>query len=117
MIKKASQSSLRKQRIKSEAVFGRGVYVDENTSQAASVRIVRYRRTMSARSRLRKLAEKPEGLFRHAQKRKSDDFLFLSVYRMVRRFSGTFFSISFHSSSGPSSMQVWGRMKPRSGVK
>ena len=36
-VKKASQSSLRMQRIKSKTIFGRGVYVDENTSQAASV--------------------------------------------------------------------------------
>ena len=48
-------------------VFGRGVYVDENTSQAASVELVRHWRTNYARSRLLKLAEKAEGLFRQVQ--------------------------------------------------
>jgi hypothetical protein len=31
-----------------EFIFGRGVYVDENTSHPANVRIGRLRRTMSA---------------------------------------------------------------------
>ena len=44
-----------------------GVYLMQNTSQAASVEFVRQRRTNYARSRLQKLAEKPVGLFRHAQ--------------------------------------------------
>ena len=35
-LSKASQSSLRQQRKKSKIVFDRGVYVGENTSQAAS---------------------------------------------------------------------------------
>ena len=52
---------------KVEMVFGRGVYVDENTSQAASVEFVRYKRTNYARSRLQNLAEKAEGLFRQTQ--------------------------------------------------
>ena len=47
-----------------EIVFDRGVYVDKNTFQAASVEFVRSRRTNYARSRLQKLAEKPKGLFR-----------------------------------------------------
>ena len=47
-----------------EIVFGRGVYVDENTAQAASVEFVRQRRINYARSRLQNLAEKAEGLFR-----------------------------------------------------
>jgi len=37
---------------KIKILFGRGVYVDENTSQAASVEFVRHRRTNYARSRL-----------------------------------------------------------------
>ena len=51
---------------KVQIVFGRGVYVDENTSQAASVEFGRQRRTNYARSRLQILAEKAEGLFRQA---------------------------------------------------
>ena len=43
------------------------LYLAENTSQAASVEFVRLRRTNYARSRLQKLAEKPEGVFRQAQ--------------------------------------------------
>ena len=50
-----------------ETVFGRGVYVDENTSQDASVEIVRQRRTIYARSRLQNLAEKAGGLFRQSK--------------------------------------------------
>jgi len=50
-----------------QIVFGRGLYVDKNTSQAASVEFVRQRRTNYARSRLQKLAESPEGDFRQAQ--------------------------------------------------
>ena len=49
---------------KLKSVFGRGVYVDENTSQAASVELVCQRQTNYARSRLQKLAEKAKGLFR-----------------------------------------------------
>ena len=41
-------------------VFDRGVYVGENTSQAASVEFVRKRRTNYARSRLQKTVEKPQ---------------------------------------------------------
>ena len=48
-------------------IFCQGVYLAENTSQAASVEFVRLRRTNYARSRLQKLAEKPEGVFRQAQ--------------------------------------------------
>ena len=44
---------------RSKIIFDRGVYVGENTSQAASVEFVRLRRTNSARSRLRKPVEKP----------------------------------------------------------
>ena len=40
-------------------VFGRGVYVDKNTSQAASVEFVRNLRTNYARSRLQKFVENP----------------------------------------------------------
>ncbi|MDD6856178.1 MAG: hypothetical protein PUD66_07120, partial [Oscillospiraceae bacterium] len=52
---------------KDSIIFCRGVYLAENTSQAASVEFVRLRRTNYARSRLQKLAEKPEGVFRQAQ--------------------------------------------------
>ena len=48
-------------------IFCQGVYLAENTYQAASVEFVRLRRTNYARSRLQKLAEKPEGFFRQAQ--------------------------------------------------
>ena len=52
---------------KVKSIFRRGVYLAENTFQAASVEFVRLRRTNCARSRLQKLAEKPEGVFRQAQ--------------------------------------------------
>ena len=42
----------------SQIIFRRGVYLTENTSQAASVRVVRLRQTTRARSRLRKFVEK-----------------------------------------------------------
>ena len=48
-------------------IFCRGVYLAENTSQAASVEFVHLWRTNYARSRLQKLAEKPEGFFRQAE--------------------------------------------------
>ena len=44
---------------KVKIVFGRGVYVDKNTSQAASVEFIRHVRINYARSRLQKLAENP----------------------------------------------------------
>ena len=40
-------------------IFGRGVYVDKNTAQAASVEFVRHRRTNYARRRLQKTGGKP----------------------------------------------------------
>jgi len=47
-----------------EIVFDRGVYVGENTSQAASVEFVRRMRTNYARSRLQKNWQKsPKGFF------------------------------------------------------
>ena len=48
---------------KVKIIFCQGVYLAENTSQAVSVESVRKRRTDYARSRLQKLAEKPEGVF------------------------------------------------------
>ena len=48
-------------------IFCRGVYLAENTSQAASVEFVSHLETNYARSRLQKLAEKPEGVFRQAK--------------------------------------------------
>ena len=63
-VEKASQSFLREQKIKSKTVFDRGVYVGENTYQAASVRVVCRRHTRSARSRLHKIWRKaPKGIF------------------------------------------------------
>ena len=46
-----------------ESVFARGVYLGENTYQAASVEFVRHRQTNYARSRLQKPVEKPQGGF------------------------------------------------------
>ena len=43
---------------KVEIIFCRGVYLTENTYQAASVRVVRCRRTRSARSRLQSFCQK-----------------------------------------------------------
>ena len=49
---------------KVKIIFGRGVYVDKNTSQAASVEFVCHRQTNSARSRLQKIGGKPrKGIF------------------------------------------------------
>ena len=48
---------------KVKSIFDRGVYLGENTYQAASVRVVRRRRTRSACSRLQKPVEKPRGGF------------------------------------------------------
>ena len=62
-VKKASQSFLRKQKKKSKKVFGRGVYVDKNTLQAASVEFVCLRQRNYARSRLQKTVGKGRGPF------------------------------------------------------
>lgn len=49
---------------KTKIMFGRGVYLDEHTLQAASVRLVRLRRTRRAHSRLQKARRKaPKGIF------------------------------------------------------
>ncbi len=49
---------------KVKSIFDRGVYLGENTFQAASVGVVRHRRTRSARSRLqKKLSKSPKGDF------------------------------------------------------
>ncbi len=45
---------------KVKSIFARGVYLGENTSQAASVRVVRLWRTRSARGRLQKNVKKPQ---------------------------------------------------------
>ena len=45
---------------KVKSIFARGVYLSENTYQAASVEFVRHRRTNYARSRLQKPVEKPQ---------------------------------------------------------
>ena len=44
----------------SENIFHQGVYLVENTDQAASVGVVRQWRTRSARSRLQKTVGKPQ---------------------------------------------------------
>ena len=82
---------------KVKSIFGRGVYLDENTSQAASVRVVRRRRTRSACSRLQKNCRKaPWGIFDSltAQRRlgcvKKNQFLTCFMDRLMRwRFSST----------------------------
>ena len=49
---------------KVKSIFDRGVYLGENTYQAASVKFVRHGRTNYARSRLQKPVEKPRwGIF------------------------------------------------------
>ena len=49
---------------KEKSIFARGVYLGENTFQAASVGVVRHRRTRSARSRLQKNCQKAtRGIF------------------------------------------------------
>ena len=63
-VKKASQSLPPQRQIKSKTIFCRGVYLTENTSQAACVRVVRHRRTRSALSRLQSFRRKaPKGFF------------------------------------------------------
>ena len=57
-VKSASQSSPPAGGEGHRIIFGGGVYVDENTDQAASVGIVRKWRTMHARSRLRSFCRK-----------------------------------------------------------
>ena len=46
-------------------IFAGGVYVSENTSQAASVEFVGHRHTNDARSRLQALCLKIPWIFRH----------------------------------------------------
>ena len=48
-------------------IFRRGVYLAENTSQAASVEFVRQWRTNYARSSLKNLLESPKGVFRQSK--------------------------------------------------
>ena len=55
LIKEASQSLPPVGGKSNGIIFVRGVYLDENTSQSASVEFVRHRRTNSARSRLRSI--------------------------------------------------------------
>ena len=54
---------------KFQIVFDRGVYVGENTSQAASVEFVRLWRTNYARSRLQNWRKSPKGFFDKLQRR------------------------------------------------
>ena len=53
---------------KVKIIFCRGMYLAENTYQAASVEFVCHRQTNYARSRLQRLAEKPGGLFRQTKR-------------------------------------------------
>lgn len=48
-------------------IFDRGVYVDENTSQAPCLEFVCHKQPNYVRSRLKKLKETPEGVFRQVQ--------------------------------------------------
>ena len=52
---------------KVKIVFGRGVYVDENTSQAASVEFVCLGRQIMRAADCKRLAENPEGVFRQTK--------------------------------------------------
>ena len=52
---------------KVEILFGRGVYVDENTAQAASVEFVCHWQTNYARSRLQRTCGKARRVFLQAQ--------------------------------------------------
>ena len=54
---------------KFQIVLDRGVYVGENTSQAASVEFVRLWRTNYARSRLQNWRKSPKGFFDKLQRR------------------------------------------------
>ena len=67
LVKKASQSSPPKGGEKNEIIFCRGVYLAENTSQAASVEFVRLKRINYARSRLQIFVEKPSKVFRQSK--------------------------------------------------
>ncbi len=58
-VEKASQSLRQMTQIKLKSIFDRGVYLGENTAQAASVEFVRILRTNSARSRLQNSVGKP----------------------------------------------------------
>ena len=67
-VKKASQSSPHMRRIESQSIFARGVYVGENTYQAASVEFGCRRQINYARSRLQKTGGKARRVFRQARK-------------------------------------------------
>ncbi len=68
-------------------IFRRGVYVAENTSQAVSVRVVRLRRTRSARSRLQSLLpESPKGDFRQSEARCRQFRHLALLWRSVRNY-------------------------------
>ena len=101
-VKKASQSSPRVRRIESKSVFDRGVYVGENTSQAASVRVVRQRRTRSARSRLQNTGGKPRKGFFDKFKRlpQNEGAVVFMPDRWPCRPSGTYSSPALRSAPG-----------------
>ena len=64
LVKKASQSFAAAAAKEIKNIFCRGVYLAENTSQAASVEFGRQRRTNYARSRLQSFCRKsPKGFF------------------------------------------------------
>ena len=58
-VSKNTSSSLGSEMTESDKIFGRGVYLDENTLQAASVEFVPLWGTNYAHSRLQKLVGKP----------------------------------------------------------
>ena len=97
-VKKASQSSPRMRRIESNFVFDRGapqgglscpsgaihlLYVGENTSQAASVRVVRQRRTRSARSRLQNTGGKARRVFSTSSNAECESILHFLYFKAI----------------------------------
>ena len=63
---------------KIKIVFGRGVYVDKNTSQAASVEFVCHRQTNYARSRLQTPVGKARRAFSTSSEEAACRFLFFT---------------------------------------
>ncbi len=67
-----------------KSIFDRGVYLGENTYQAASVEFIRHGRTSYARSRLQKPVEKPRGgifdSLKHRSRKTSVLFFFRPIF-------------------------------------
>ena len=81
-VKKASQSLPPAGGKEIQIIFCRGVYLTENTTQAASVRLVRCKRTRRARGRLQSLCQKRAKPFFDSLNigRNRDDFRFLPMF-------------------------------------